>query len=465
MNPRRSVLWLIATTACARTALALAVGLGVDESYAASVAHPIALSYFDHPPLHFWIAALSELHRGASPIADLAVRLPFIALFALTTWLMYLVTARLFDERAGMYAALALNVSPVFSLSTGSWVLPDGPLMCAWLATVYCVIRAVSDGDSVRWWLGAGVSAGLALLSKYHGFLLLCGLLLFLLTTPAVRSWLARPWPYLAAVIALAMFTPVMVWNAEHAWISFAFQGARGLPAHANHMVALLENVGGQIALVAPWVWVPLVLSLVRAVRAGPAESNSWLCVVLGIIPIALFTLVSLGGNPGQPHWPAPGYLMLFPLLGRGAAERRPRAWLIASGAVLAVAALVVAILAPIDDLIDWRPLAAAIDTSGGRFVAAPSWIQAGKVSWALGPDVPVLCLSSAPHQFAFTRDQRAYVGHDGVIVMRPGTVREMLPRYQPYFADITFLREVPIRGHLTVDLYLARDFQRPFPR
>jgi 4-amino-4-deoxy-L-arabinose transferase-like glycosyltransferase len=450
---RRAVLSTIVGTAAARVALALTVGLGVDESYAASVAHPLSLGYFDHPPLHFWIAAAAELHRGAGPLADLAVRAPFIAIFALTTWLMYLVTARLFDQRTGMYAALALNVSAVFGLSTASWVLPDGPLMCAWLGAVYCVTRV---DESPYWWLGAGLATGLALLSKYHGVLLMAGIFVYLIT--GARQWLARPWPYLAAFIALAVFAPVIIWNAEHHWVSFAFQLGRNAQSHGSPLLSLARNVGGQIGFVLPWVWVPLVLSLISALRDGPRDSRRWLCAMLAIVPIALFTLVSLGGNPGQPHWAAPGYLMLFPLI------RPTRRWLIASGALLAIAAAAVAVFAPIDDLVDWRPVAAAVDTTGGKFVAAPSWIQASKVSWALGPDVPVLCLSAAPHQFAFTHDQRAFRGRDAILVMRPGTVAQMLPRYAPYFASITPLSEVVIRRRLSVQLFLARDFTGHFP-
>jgi len=451
VSPARVVVLTIALTAAARLALAATVGLGVDESYAASVAHPVALSYFDHPPLHFWIAAAAELRKGASPLADLAVRLPFIALFGITTGLMYLLTARLFDARAGMYAALALNIAPVFSVSTGSWVLPDGPLVCAWLAAAYCVVRA---DESPWWWIGAGVATGLALLSKYHGVLLMAGLFVYLLV--ARRQWLSRPWPYIAAAIALAIFTPVIVWNAEHQWVSFLFQLGRNAESHGPRLLALAQNVGGQIALVTPWVWIPLMLALVRV--------RSSLCTILGVIPIGLFTLVSLGGNPGQPHWPAPGYLMLFPLLGQFVAQwpaRRARVWLLASGGALAGVVMAIAILRPIDDLIDWRGLSAPADT----FVAAPSWIQAGKASYALGPDVPVVCLCTAPHQFAFTHDQRAFIGRDAVIVMRPKTVDQMLARYEQYFASIRLLREVRIHGSLTVDLYLAHDFQRPFPR
>ncbi len=94
------------------------------------------------------------------------MRLPFIALFALSTWLMYRLGAAVADARAGLWAAVLLNLSPVFGVTTGTWVLPDGPLDCALLGAALCLVRALERG-TLAWWLGAGVCAGLALLSKY----------------------------------------------------------------------------------------------------------------------------------------------------------------------------------------------------------------------------------------------------------------------------------------------------------
>ena len=74
----------------------------------------LALGYFDHPPLHVWMAwAAVRLFGSEAPIV---VRLPFILLFAGSTWLMYDLTARLFGERAGVWAA-ALDLAPMFTLA------------------------------------------------------------------------------------------------------------------------------------------------------------------------------------------------------------------------------------------------------------------------------------------------------------------------------------------------------------
>src|SRR3984893_10245794 len=118
-----------------RFLLAESIGLGVDESYAVAVSRQLSLSYFDHPPLHFWmVGAVARLAHSESREV---VRLPFVLCFACSTWLMYRLGARLFGERAGALAALLLNVSAVYSLSTGGWVLPDGPLMLFMLASAW----------------------------------------------------------------------------------------------------------------------------------------------------------------------------------------------------------------------------------------------------------------------------------------------------------------------------------------
>ena len=271
-----------------RFLVAASTGLGVDESYAVVVARQFSLSYFDHPPLHFWIAGtMAKLAHSEN--ADV-VRFPFVVCFAATTWLMYRITARFFGENAGAAAALLLNISAVFSVTTGGWVLPDGPLMLFMLASVAVVAdilfesagpRMMRGSDTFRW-IVAGVFAGLAMLSKYHGVFVLAGTFLFLLTSAPHRNWLARPGPYLGAAIACAMFAPVLLWNRQHGWVSFVFQGGRATGRGGLHLDTMLASLGGQAGYVLPWIWVPLVVVLWGALRAGPRDALRWFLAVRG---------------------------------------------------------------------------------------------------------------------------------------------------------------------------------------
>ena len=74
---------------------------------------------------------------------QIVMRLPFIAIFAGTTWLMYRLGALLFHERAGLWAAVSLNLVLFFTLNAGSLVLPDGPLLLCSVAAALCLARAV----------------------------------------------------------------------------------------------------------------------------------------------------------------------------------------------------------------------------------------------------------------------------------------------------------------------------------
>ena len=109
---------------------------------------------------------------------------------------------------------------------------PDTPLTAAWAAELYFLERALVAGRSGAW-LGAGLFLGIGLVSKYSIGLLVPSALLFILLDPQSRRWLRRWEPYAAALIALAIFSPVIVWNAQNEWASFVFQAdRRQVPKH-----------------------------------------------------------------------------------------------------------------------------------------------------------------------------------------------------------------------------------------
>ncbi len=316
-TPAGGVAVLILATLLARLLFAAALGLGIDESYMVAAGRKLQLSYFDHPPIAWWMA-WGAAHLTGSESA-VVVRLPFIALFALTTFLMYRVTSALFNPAAGLWAAVVLNVDPVLGITAGTWVLPDGPLFAALLATLACLIKALrSDGRPAwGWWLAAGACAGLALCSKYSAVLTLSGAAAFLASEPTSRRWLMRPHPYVAGIVGLVIFLPVLIWNAEHRWVSFLFQAGRA--GGSLHPFGPILAIGGQAAFLLPWIWAPLVWCGFAALRRGPADPERWLLACLAVPPIFFFSVAALWGNV-LFHWAAPGYLMLLPLLGEAIA-------------------------------------------------------------------------------------------------------------------------------------------------
>ncbi|MDE2008089.1 MAG: glycosyltransferase family 39 protein, partial [Rhodospirillales bacterium] len=318
----RALLALIAVSALVRIGFAWASGLGIDESYMVATGRALRLGYFDHPPASWWLQ-WAGAHLFATE-APLAVRLPFIALFALTTWAMFGIGTELAGRRAGLWAAVALNLSPVFGVTTASWVLPDGPLEAALACAALCLMRAVpaAGAASWGWWLGAGLAAGIALFSKYSAALTIAGALAFLASSAIGRAWLRRPHPYAAGVLALAVFSPVIAWNAAHHWASFAFQGDRALGLRLRPWEALIV-LAGEALFVLPWLWAPMMAGFAGAARRGPGAWRGWLLMCLAAPPILIFALIAVVSRDRVLfHWAAPGYLMGFPLLGAWIAAR-----------------------------------------------------------------------------------------------------------------------------------------------
>ena len=318
------------------------------------------------------------------------------------------------------------------------------------------------------------------------------GLALFLLSTPLGRRQLASPWPYVAGLVVLAVSSPVLVWNAQHDWISFAFQSGRGAPRRLAPLSVVIGLIG-QIALLAPWVAVPLAWAGWRAIKAGPGQARSWFCLMAAAPTIVLFTALPLFGSKVLPHWPMPGWLMLFPVLGQALADSN-RAWPARWAAASTVLLLLIWGLAGSDAATGWAkaalprvfpkadPTAEAMDWSGlraalaqrrllhpaGQFVVSAEWNEAGKIDQALGGDMPVLVFSPDPREYAFRTGGRMFLGHDALIIGRDNTVREQLPLIAPHFAALTPAGEVVLgrggQAELSLTVIVAHDLLTPYP-
>jgi len=440
--------------------------LGVDESYMVAAGRVLSLGYYDHPPASWWLAwGAAHLTGSEAPVV---VRLPFILLFAVSTWLMYRLGGTIADRRAGLWAAVLLNLSPVFGVTTGTWVLPDGPLDCALLSAALCLVHALDRG-ALRWWLGAGLCAGLALFSKYSAILTVAGALFFLVSSRAQRHWLVRPAPYLAGLVACLVFAPVLYWNATHGWASFAFQGGRASGVQFRPF-APIATLAGEALFILPWIWLPMMAVFVAAIRRGPAAWRSWLLCCLATPPIVLFALISAWSNQRVLfHWAAPGYLMLFPLLGDAVARRADRpivqrllygtaAFIVAGVAVVATQVrfewlhpAIAAVMRndPTIDAVDWTSLRDDLTARGllqtVPVVGAPDWRDAGKIAYALGPRVTTLCLNRDCRQFAIAFPPERHIGDD-VLILAPEHADRVREELASAFDEIQMLPPAAIR-------------------
>ena len=493
IKPAAAAASIIAVFLAVRLVLMLAVGFGNDEAYTLAGARTLRLSYFDHPPLHIWLAHLTSQLVGET----LWVRLPFVLLFAATGWLLFRVTRHLYGPRPAVWSVLALNLTIFFTVSAGGWVVPDGVLIFCLLAAVLALLpvlvpKAKSETTSAwRPWLLAGLWFGLAGLSKYNAVLIALGLVAFMVASPRHRRWLAHPAPYVGALVAFVVLLPVLLWNARNGWVSFAFQTSRGLPRSALHPVHVLSMLAGEAALLSPWIVVPLVASLVAACRA-PRRDADRLMLALSLPIILLFSVAPLWSGRGLPHWPMPGWLFVFPLLGAWIETRRPRwfaatTWAVGStiafGVVLVVAVGLTAegwasrgMAAsgagqdPTLESLDWSAIRSANVVIGTRpaIVVTTRWMDAGKIALALGPDVQVAVFSDDPRQFAFGSPVDRFVGQDALVIVPAKVAAEELPRLRPYFAALDRPEHLWLGRHgldeVELAIVRAHGLLRPYP-
>ena len=303
------------------------------------------------------------------------------------------------------------------------------------------------------------------------------------------RRWLLRPHPYVAGLAALVMFTPVLIWNARHGWVSFLFQGGRA-EGRFNPLGPVLTLAGGALFLL-PWIWLPLVVCGFDALRRGPADKGRWLLLCLAAPPIIFFTLISLRSRV-LFHWAAPGYLMLLPLLGDAIARGQwSRRWLAATAAVVVLGAAFVGsevrfnwLPLTIGDFrlgkdpglaaVDWTSLRKELDKRGlldrpGVVVAATRWLDAGKIDYALGGRVPVICLGSDPREYGIIAPVGDYAGAD-VLIVAPGiSPAAIAARFGRLFDSIDTLAPATVlhdgRPALILPLYLGRRLREPAER
>ncbi len=356
--------------------------------------------------------------------------------------------------------------------------MPDGPLLFFWLLTIDRLSLALDRPRRTWPWVWVGLAWGGAMLSKYHAVFLPAGLLLYVIAHKPQRQWLYRPGPYLAVCLGLVVFSPVIFWNASHGWVSFLFQGSRavgGLRFRPDYLAAALLAQAGYLF---PWIWIPLVVLLVREARNWSRLENDHerMALCLAVVPVFVFAGIACF-RPVLPHWGLIGLVSLFPAMGKfwsSQIDRRPRRmrrWLTVAAA-FPVLLLAVTILDhrtgilqrdgktrwgiveprtdPTADLYGWDLVADRLDELGvlgdeKTFLITRMWYQSAQIAHAIHLRRPVVCYNiEDPRGFAFWSKPGDWVGRDGILLLIND---DFVPvsYYRPWFQEAIPLMDFQI--------------------
>ena len=310
-HPRHSA--LLAALVLLHAVVGGLIGLSVDEAHYLLYAYHPALSYFDHPPLVGWVQwpwlALDAPVGVLRLVPGLLWLGTVLAVYRLAE---YLQGSSNFGHAgdAGLWALGALALAPLLHV-LGIGLVPDTLLMFFTILLMGQTLRLMrSDGLSHGGaWLAWGCLLGLAGLSKYTAILMALASGLCLLSAHGWRV-LRSPWAWLAVLLALIMVSPVLVWNAQHDWVSFRYQGQHG------------AGSGWHVAEVARF-------ALVQMLAFGPlllwglsGHSKHGALRLFFALPWLVLAYLA-GGGSSLPHWTAPAWVALAPFAGVALARYR----------------------------------------------------------------------------------------------------------------------------------------------
>ena len=265
-------------------------------------------SYYSKGPVIAWLIGIGTFFFGNTVLGIRAFAVLFSALGSI---LLFRLGKELYDERTGLAAALLLQVVPLFSVF-GMLLTIDSPFIFFWILSLYlfhCIVRQERSPDergSSLLWILLGIAAGLGLLTKFTmAFFLLSAFLYFLFRKDA-RRLLKTPGPYLALLISMLVFSPVIYWNASRGWVTLKHTAGQ---AHLSEGLVLSfrsfgEFLASQLGVITPLLFVMIIIAVLKLRKTKEGAFLFWFALPI----IAFFLAKSIQGKV-QANWAMTGYI------------------------------------------------------------------------------------------------------------------------------------------------------------
>ncbi len=260
-----------------------------DELYFLAAGRHLAWGYPDQPPL---VPLIARLLSEVAPNSVFVLRLPS----AFAAALVVIVTALLAREFGGqrlaqLVAAISMAIASVL-LAAGHLLSTTTFDLLAWAVLLWLVVRVLRNGDD-RLWLVIGVVAGVGLFASTLVAFLMAAIVVGIAAVGPRRTFVS-PWLWAGGIVAGALWTPYLVWQARHGWpqleVSSAIAAGRSGTSEPRALFLPL-----QLGLVSPFlapVWIVGLFRLLRDPVLRWCRAIGWAYVLLA----ALF--LATGGKP-----------------------------------------------------------------------------------------------------------------------------------------------------------------------
>lgn len=418
------------------------------------------LSYYDHPPLHAWLLGVVSLF-GWWPISPRI--LTWVTLGG-TLWLFWLFAKRLAPEnpaeRFWLTAAIYLASPLFFAMTLVSY--HDHLLIFLLLASAWCFLgfadRYERGETRWRWLYGAAALLGLAALTKYNAVLFGLGAGIFFIVRPGVRPLFRSPHLWLAALLAIAIQTPVFAWNIWHGFSSYEFHfSTRWGGGHEPNWTAPLTFLLTTALSIGPFLIWPILRMIGTPTLDFEARAKT-LAICLLVVSTAILAVISIFLGAFF-YWNIVAYIVAMPLLARHVG-RGIQFWLHAVLGFLAAGVIIfnfaIAPIAPLAggtdggsavnfgwDIIPARVEARLAEHPDAR-LAGTRYSIATQLGFALKrPDV--VALSVELDQFDYWFEKEAQMGRNFIILADDNDIPEEAAYLAERFERVTELETIPV--------------------
>ena len=293
MAPAAPIAWRGLTTVAGLLAGLLVATSGSygyhrDELYFVMLGGHPSWGYVDQPPLVPLLAHAADVLSGGSLVG---LRLLSSLAMAATVLLTGLIAREFGACRAGqVLAATGWGISAV-TFAAGHLMTTTSFDLLLWAALGLAGVRALRDGGPAWLWVGAIAGVGLQV-KALMAFALVALLMGVLLGGP--RRTLTSRWPWMAALLALAIWAPNLWWQAAHSWpqVEMSKQIAAGESGTSEPVLLFLPF---QLVLLSPMLVPVWAIGWWRLLRTH-ALAQWRAFAVAYVVLVALF--IATGGKP-----------------------------------------------------------------------------------------------------------------------------------------------------------------------
>ncbi len=322
MRPRALMFFFLIALSLFRLGYIGQMAVTPDEAYYWTWSRDLSVCYYDQPGMIAWVNRLFDIPwHEPSPFS---VRLPAVLLSLFGSLLLYLAYRQIYpheNEAAGFI--IAASFLPIIYLG-GIFMVHDTVLLFFLILSYLFMFRIVRLGKKLDWYL-LGLALTAALYSKFSAVMPGACFALYILLSKSQRKWLTRPEPYIASLMVVVLFLPVILWNHEHDWVSV--HAVQSLVRHKeltiiDRLSYFFEYTGTQLAAYSPLIWIALVAALIEATRRWWNDRSEEELLLLSLsAPVWLYFFIQSFSSHVFGNWSVVGYIPALMLLSHYSAE------------------------------------------------------------------------------------------------------------------------------------------------